>query len=184
MAEQTRLEPESNSPSCAACHEKVFSKFPTDPPNLTNPKIEKMLQILHRKESIRRRAGKTAIICQFPAFADLIAQHLAEEGIDFVSFYDSNVNEKAAAMRRIRREQNVTVALITINPVTTLGLDLRPFDTVFLMDLWWNPRLDAAAFEADHDVRVKIYKLYFNNSVESRILEPTPQAAEPTAAGR
>ncbi|KIO25381.1 hypothetical protein M407DRAFT_92329 [Tulasnella calospora MUT 4182] len=39
------------------------------------------------------------------------------------------------------------------------------------MDLWWNPRLDAHAFRDDHDIRVNIYKLYFENTVESRILE-------------
>lgn len=168
---ELRLDPGSEDPFCAVCRAKVISRFPEDPSDLTNPKVEKMIQILHRRKNIPERTGKTAIICQFPAFADLIAQHLTEERIQFVSFYDSNDNEKAAAMGSIRREQDITVALTTINPVTTRGLDLRPFDTVFLMDLWWNPRLDAAAVEVDHDVRVKIYKLYFKDSVESRILE-------------
>ncbi|KAG8914921.1 hypothetical protein FRC00_009652 [Tulasnella sp. 408] len=148
-----------------------------------------MLRILRRRERVPGRTGKTVIICQFGPFADLIAERLAQDRIEYIRFHDSNAREKAAAMRRIRHEPRTEVALVTVNPAAIRGLDLRPFDTAFLMDLWWNPRLDAAAFEEDDYGRVKIYKLYFENTVESRIFETDPdrrhsKVAEPTAAGQ
>ncbi|KIO20078.1 hypothetical protein M407DRAFT_30275 [Tulasnella calospora MUT 4182] len=160
-----RLEPGSNSRFCTVCKEKVRKKFPKG--DLANPKIRKMISILRRTAT----GAKTAIVCQFDAFADVIAEQLTNEKIVFARFHDSNVVDKRFAMNRIRSQQrDTTVVLATVNPANIRGLNLENITTVILMDLWWNPRLDVHAFLENQNV-VDIYKLYFENTVESRILE-------------
>ncbi|KAG8913743.1 hypothetical protein FRC00_001709 [Tulasnella sp. 408] len=182
--EEERAYTRSNYRSCNVCHEKVMSRFPTGPSRLANPKIREMLNILHRTAKVTGGKGKTAIICQFSGFADIVAEHLTREGIGFARFHDLNLDEKYAAMRRVRSQRDIVVVLATVNPANIHGLDFRPITTVILMDLWWNPQLDVRAFRDDHDVMVNIYKLYVENTVESRVLEVTSKVAEPTAAGQ
>ncbi|KAG8910526.1 hypothetical protein FRC01_006282, partial [Tulasnella sp. 417] len=162
-----RIEGRGNSRSCTGCNERVVSKFPQGLSPRANSKIREMLSILRRTAKLSGGRGKTVIVCQFGSFADIIAEQLNREGIRFARFYDLNVAEKNAAMRRT----DTNVALATVNPANIHGLDLRRIGTVILMDLWWNPRLDGRAFLNDHNVKVHIYKLYFENSVESRALE-------------
>ncbi|KAG8918649.1 hypothetical protein FRC01_001737 [Tulasnella sp. 417] len=130
-----------------------------------------MLYILRRSADFPHGRHKTAIVCQFPAFADIIAEHLSREGTVFARFHDSDIKAKNIAMSRIKSEPGTTVALVTVNPADIRGFKLKRFGTVILMDLWWNPRLDVNAFHDDHEVRVTIYKLYYENTIESRVLE-------------
>ncbi|KAG8955117.1 hypothetical protein FRC04_009574 [Tulasnella sp. 424] len=80
--------------------------------------------------------------------------------------------QKERAMKTLRSPLNpARVALVTVNLADIHGLDLRRFSRVILMDLPWDPRLDARRFLVDHDVRVNIYQLYFAHSIERRALE-------------
>ncbi|KAG8918671.1 hypothetical protein FRC01_001731 [Tulasnella sp. 417] len=169
---QARVNPRSVSRFCPGCHEQVISLRPTDTSREFNPKIEEMLRILRQTaDAPERRSGKSIIICQFRDFANFIVEHLRQNQWRFAEFDDSNGDEKAEAMRCVKGEQRTKVALATVNPADIHGFDFRPFDTVILMDLWWDPRLDARAFLNRHGVDVNIYKLYFENTVESRVLE-------------
>ncbi|KAG8923103.1 hypothetical protein FRC01_013212 [Tulasnella sp. 417] len=168
---EERMDHGNNSRFCRLCSEHVMRFFPRDEYRLSNPKIRKMFNILQRTENAPVGSRKSIVICQFSAFARVIAERLRERRFVFVEFSDCNIDEKRAAMRRIRCEQHTTVALATVNPADIHGLDLRPFDSVILMDLWWDPLFDARAFHQDHEVDVEIYKLYFENTVENRIFE-------------
>ncbi|KAG8923104.1 hypothetical protein FRC01_013213, partial [Tulasnella sp. 417] len=169
---QARMHPRSTSRFCPLCHEQVIRFRPTGTPRELNPKIEEMIRILRETASDpQRRSGKSIIICQFRDFANLIAERLGQNEFRFVEFHDSNEYEKLEAMGRIEGERRIKVALATVNPADIHGFDFRPFDTVILMDLWWDPGLDARAFRINHGVDVDIYELYFENTVEGRVLE-------------
>ncbi|KAG8923102.1 hypothetical protein FRC01_013211 [Tulasnella sp. 417] len=166
---QTRLN------SCGVCLEKVMSKFPTGPSSLTNPKIREMVSIVRATERFPEGRRKTVIFCQFEDFAKIVARQLTRERIGFVKVDDQSIDAKDAAMRRIRFDPDTKVALVTVDPANIHGLNLKHISTVILMDLWWNPRLDARAFRENHEVGVNIYRLYFENTIESRILEAAPK---------
>lgn len=102
-----------------------------------------MLNILHRTKNVSGERGRTVIVCQFRTFADAIGEHLTREGflfercecrrphfedrkfIMYLSVHDTDINEKRAAMERIRSQnQNdppVTVALVTVSPANIDG---------------------------------------------------------------
>ncbi|KAG8974252.1 hypothetical protein FRC05_007676 [Tulasnella sp. 425] len=162
----------NNSQYCTSCNEEVMSFSPERSARFANPKIRKMLGILRRIEEISDRPGKTVIVCQFDDFADIIAGYLTREEFQFVRCHDSNIMQKERAMKTLRSPLNpARVALVTVNLADIHGLDLRRFSRVILMDLPWDPRLDARRFLVDHDVRVNIYQLYFAHSIERRALE-------------
>lgn len=118
---------------------------------------------------------KTIIFSQFTSYLDLAQQAVAEAGIKYVR-YDGSMRPKdrEEALRQIRESSTIRVILISFKAGST-GLNLTCCSRVLLMDLWWNPAIEAQAFDRAHRVgqtrNVEIYKICIQDTVEARILE-------------
>ena len=56
-----------------------------------------------------------------------------------------------------------------------VGLNLTGADTVILVDLWWNPAIEAQAISRAHRMgqkeNVEVYRLITRGTIEEKILE-------------
>lgn len=138
----------------------------------SSTKIRTMLRLL---DTIRKEGEeKTIVFSQFTSFLDLVEPFLREEGHKFVR-YDGSLKpeERERALDRIRSDPSVRLILISFK-AGNVGLNLTCCSRVILMDLWWNPMLEAQSIDRAHRLgqqrNVHVYKLVINHSVEERIL--------------
>lgn len=140
---------------------------------LGSTKTRIMLNILKDIQSAGNE--KTIVFSQFTSYLDLAQQAIEEAGIKYVR-YDGSMRprDREESLRRIREEPKIKTILISFKAGST-GLNLTCCSRVLLMDLWWNPALEAQAFDRAHRVGqvrdVEIYKICIENTVEARILE-------------
>lgn len=136
-------------------------------------KIRTMLSIL---DEVHRsgQGEKTIIFSQFTSFLDLVEPFLRQNRYAFVR-YDGSLrpDERERALERIRSDASTRVILISFKAGNT-GLNLTSCSRVILMDLWWNPMLEAQSIDRAHRLGqtrpVLVYKLVIRHSVEERIL--------------
>ncbi|CAO1638861.1 unnamed protein product [Sympodiomycopsis kandeliae] len=140
---------------------------------LGSTKTRMMMDILQKIHKTTEE--KTIVFSQFTSYLDLAQRAISDAGIEYVR-YDGSMRPKhrEESLRRIREDSSVRVILISFKAGST-GLNLTCCSRVILMDLWWNPALEAQAFDRAHRVgqtrNVEIYKIVISDTVEARILE-------------
>ncbi|KAI0056966.1 hypothetical protein BV25DRAFT_1767611, partial [Artomyces pyxidatus] len=142
--------------------------------NTQSPKMRKLLDLL---KAIMARPGdvqKTVIFTQFLPMLDLIGGMLSDEGVGYVR-YEGNMNklQRENSLRRLREDSRIICLLVSLK-AGGIGLNMTMCNNVILMDPWWNPALEAQAFDRVHRVGqtrdVHIYKLIIEGTVEERVL--------------
>ncbi|ORY65664.1 SNF2 family N-terminal domain-domain-containing protein [Leucosporidium creatinivorum] len=164
-------------PYCARCEEMMRGLGGVK----MSTKVRKMMGVLEgiRKEDPKR---KTIVFSQFTSMFNVIEPFLKTAGYKFVRF-DGKLNavQKEAALKKIREDPKTTIILISIK-CGSVGLNLTVCSRVILLDLWWNPAIEAQAFDRAHRFGqkedVKIYKITVDNTIEDRILTLQEEKAE------
>ncbi len=168
---------------CAACEARYAAfadlQFST--------KVLRCLQVLEDIRAETDEAGerphKTIIFSQWTSFFDILQPFLRRARIRFVRLDGSmDTKQRAEALERIKRDDDkYTVILVSIK-AGSVGLNLTCCSRVILMDLWWNPAIEAQAFDRAHRFGqkrdVKIFKITIDGTVEDRILELQKKKAE------
>ena len=117
---------------------------------------------------------KVLVFSQFTSMLDVMAEYLAEEGIDYYMM-TGQTNKK------VRQEQvdefntgDKSVFLISLR-AGGVGINLTGADTIFLYDLWWNPAVEEQAIGRDHRIGqkkdVEVVRFITEGTIEQRIAE-------------
>ncbi|PWN33612.1 uncharacterized protein FA14DRAFT_161375 [Meira miltonrushii] len=175
--EMTREEIAKGGEHCRVCQDRIQAEKMQGGgksawTGKSSTKIRTMLRLLN---TIREEGDeKTIVFSQFTSFLDLVEPFLREEGHKFVR-YDGSLKpeERERALDRIRSDPSIRLILISFK-AGNVGLNLTCCSRVILMDLWWNPMLEAQSIDRAHRLgqqrNVHVYKLVINDSVEERIL--------------
>lgn len=134
-------------------------------------KLESLRQLL---EQVKDSEHRVLIFSQFRGMLDLVEQTLAN--LEMKSF-------KITGSTPARERQDMTTAfnngegdafLISLK-AGGVGLNLTGADTVILVDLWWNPAVEAQAIGRAHRMgqerNVKVYRLITCGTIEEKIQE-------------
>ncbi|THU93372.1 hypothetical protein K435DRAFT_840303 [Dendrothele bispora CBS 962.96] len=171
-------EEESHNQACekvASFVQDKLTQYINEPGKKSRPstKITATLDIL---EQIRARNSKdkTIIYSQFSSMLSIIADFL-EDKYEFVMYHGKmSEAQRQAALKTLKTNDKVTVILISLMAEGS-RLNLTECNNVILADLWWNPAVEEKAFGRAHHIgqtkEVHVYKLFTENTIETRILE-------------
>lgn len=126
---------------------------------------------------------KTIVFSQFTSFFDVLQPFLRRANVGFVRLDGSmNARQRDVALDRIRRPDGKYVVILVSIKAGSVGLNLTCCSRVILMDLWWNPAIEAQAFDRSHrfgqERDVEIYKVTIDGTIEDRILALQHDKAE------
>lgn len=163
-----------------------LSRFAVDMDKAWRPsaKIIELLRELKERDEERQktkqRIGKSVVFSQFTAMLDLVQFALQREGILTLRIDGSVSQAKRASVLRqfaeddeLGRGETANVLLVSLR-AGGVGLNLVAASHAVLLDIHWNPQVDAQATDRIHrhgqcrDVVVKRYVM--KDSVEERLV--------------
>ncbi|QOC21387.1 DEAD/DEAH box helicase [Wenzhouxiangella sp. AB-CW3] len=112
------------------------------------------------------------VFSQFVSMLDLIAEAVAEAGIEHVRLTGRTRNRQKVVERF--QGGDVPVFLISLK-AGGVGLNLTAADTVIHYDPWWNPAAEDQATDRAHRIgqgqKVFVYRLLTEDTIEQRVAE-------------
>jgi superfamily II DNA or RNA helicase len=149
----------------AACHPALV---PGQQAQLSS-KVQRLLESL---ENAVADGHKALVFSQWTSLLDLIEPPLREADIAFARL-DGSTRDRGEVVARFQDADGPPVMLVSLKAGGS-GLNLTAADHVFLVDLWWNPAVEAQAADRAHRIGqerpVFIYRLVSLGTVEERIL--------------
>lgn len=131
-----------------------------------------MLKIL--LERAKESGQRILIFSQFVGMLDLVAQFLDREAIAYFTIKGSTPAQERQIISRAFNQGQGDVVLISLK-AGGVGLNLTGADTVFLLDLWWNPAVEEQAIGRAHRMGqtnpVQVYRFITKGSIEEKIFE-------------
>ncbi len=128
--------------------------------------------LLDRLDECRLSGRKALVFSQFTSFLALVKDALLARGIEPAELH-GEVRDRAAPVRRFQTDPRCTVLLASLR-VGGVGLNLTAADTVFLLDPWWNPAVEAQAVARAHRMGrerpVTLLRLLSRGTVEERMI--------------
>ncbi|KAK7030917.1 hypothetical protein VNI00_013863 [Paramarasmius palmivorus] len=141
---------------------------------LCSPLTSQRLKAVETILSTIPSGEKTVVFSSFVAMLDIISSCIRDR-FQCVQ-YDGGMkpSEREKSLKAIREDSNVKVLLMSLK-AGGIGLNLVECNHVILVDLWWNPAVEEQAIGRTHRMgqtrQVYVYKLFAENTVESRIKE-------------
>ena len=125
-------------------------------------------------ENIKNNNEKVIIFSYYldPLYA--LIDYLKKTDIEYVKFFDVDVQEREEGIDRFKSEDSVT-AFVASSRIASEGLTLTEANNVIFLNRWWNPSSNSQA--RDRVVRigqerpVTIYNLYCSGTIEERVSE-------------
>ena len=134
-------------------------------------KLENLRQLL---EQIKDSQHRVLIFSQFRGMLDMIEQELAALGMGSFKITGSTPAKERQEMTTAFNDGQGSAFLISLK-AGGVGLNLTGADTVILVDLWWNPAVEAQAIGRAHrmgqDKNVEVYRLITRGTIEEKIQE-------------
>ena len=154
-----------------ACHTGLVGELNKE--NLQESiKIKTLIPLI--RESLEE-GNKCLVFSQFTSFLAKVKDELDNEKITF-EYLDGQTpaKKRAVKVKKFQKEEECGVFLISLKAGGT-GLNLTAAQTVFILDPWWNPAVEAQAIDRAHRMGQKktvlAYRLVSCDTVEERILE-------------
>ena len=126
--------------------------------------------LIQLKEGNRR----VLIFSQFRNMLEQIESQLEEIGLTSYTLTGSTPANQRQEMTRAFNAGSRDAFLISLK-AGGVGLNLTGADTVILVDLWWNPAVEAQAISRAHRMgqteMVECYRLITRGTIEEKILE-------------
>ena len=115
---------------------------------------------------------KALVFSQWTSLLDRVEPVLSEAEIAFARL-DGTTRDRGAVVDAFQREDGPPVLLISLRAGGS-GLNLTAADTVYILDPWWNPAVEAQAADRAHRIGqtrpVVVARLVATNTVEERVL--------------
>lgn len=150
----------------------------------SSAKIEELIRDLHERHKLRsshgREVGKTVVFSQFSSMLDIVETALHRARFAFLRI-DGTVpqSKRATILRQFGAERELANNACNVLLLTTrtggVGLNLTSASLAIILDIHWNPQVDAQAEDRIHrhgqtrDVVIKRYIV--KDSVEENLLE-------------
>jgi SNF2 family DNA or RNA helicase len=103
----------------------------------------------------------------------IVRRELDAERITY-EYLDGRTRDRDARVDRFQTDAACPLFLISLK-AGGVGLNLTAADSVFLLDPWWNPAVEAQAIDRTHRIgqtrHVFAYRLIATDTVESRVVE-------------
>lgn len=134
-------------------------------------KLELLKVLLERA---RESGQRILIFSQFVGMLELVQQLLDQEERDYFMIRGSTPARERQEISRAFNQGQGDVVLISLK-AGGVGLNLTGADTVFLLDLWWNPAVEEQAIGRAHRMgqqnAVQVYRFITKGSIEEKIFE-------------
>ena len=101
-------------------------------------------------------------------------EYLIKNGINYVKFFDVDVEHREESVKQFKEDPSITVFLAS-SRIASEGLTLTEANNVIFINRWWNPSSNSQA--RDRVVRigqerpVTIFNLFCAETVEERVTE-------------
>ena len=117
---------------------------------------------------------RVLIFSQFKGMLEKIEQELPNLGLTSFKITGSTPDQDRQEMTKIFNQWERDIFLISLK-AGGVGLNLTGADTVILVDLWWNPAVEAQAIGRAHRMgqerKVEVYRLITRGTIEEKIQE-------------
>jgi snf2 family protein len=134
-------------------------------------KLDSLRELL---EQIHSSNHRVLIFSQFRGMLDLIEQELQSLGMESYKITGSTPAKDRQEMTTAFNDGQKDAFLISLK-AGGVGLNLTGADTVILVDLWWNPAVEAQAIGRAHRMgqerNVEVYRLITRGTIEEKIQE-------------
>lgn len=134
-------------------------------------KLESLVQLL---EQIQSGEHRVLIFSQFRGMLDIIESKLESMGMSSFKITGSTPAKERQSMTTAFNQGEKEAFLISLK-AGGVGLNLTGADTVILVDLWWNPAVEAQAIGRAHRMgqerNVEVYRLITRGTIEEKIQE-------------
>ena len=134
-------------------------------------KLDSLRELL---EQIHSSNHRVLIFSQFRGMLDLIEQELHHLGMKAFKITGSTPAKERQEMTMAFNGGEKDAFLISLK-AGGVGLNLTGADTVILVDLWWNPAVEAQAIGRAHRIgqerKVEVYRMITRGTIEEKIQE-------------
>lgn len=134
-------------------------------------KLESLRELLEQIQDGNRRV---LIFSQFRGMLDIIESELDKMGMESFKITGSTPAKERQDMTTAFNEGRRSAFLISLK-AGGVGLNLTGADTVILVDLWWNPAVEAQAIGRAHRIgqerNVEVYRMITRGTIEEKIQE-------------
>ena len=134
-------------------------------------KLDSLRELL---EQIHSSNHRVLIFSQFRGMLDLIEQELHHLGMGAFKITGSTPAKERQEMTMAFNAGEKDAFLISLK-AGGVGLNLTGADTVILVDLWWNPAVEAQAIGRAHRIgqerKVEVYRMITRGTIEEKIQE-------------
>lgn len=134
-------------------------------------KFKRLTEIIGDSQAANRRI---LIFSQFTNMLELIARHLAEQGLSFFYLDGTTPPKEREEMAGRFNQGERDIFLISLKAGGT-GLNLIGADTVILYDLWWNPAVEEQAADRAYRIgqenTVQVIKLLAKGTIEEKMYQ-------------
>ncbi|MEW4354291.1 DEAD/DEAH box helicase [Streptococcus pneumoniae] len=134
-------------------------------------KLESLRQLL---EQLQDGEHRVLIFSQFRGMLDIVEEELRKLGMSSFKITGSTPAKERQEMTRSFNNGEKDAFLISLK-AGGVGLNLTGADTVILVDLWWNPAVEAQAIGRAHrmgqDRNVEVYRMITRGTIEEKIQE-------------
>ena len=134
-------------------------------------KLESLRELLEQIQDGNRRV---LIFSQFRGMLDIIESELDKLGMESFKITGSTPAKERQDMTTAFNDGQRSAFLISLK-AGGVGLNLTGADTVILVDLWWNPAVEAQAIGRAHRIgqerNVEVYRMITRGTIEEKIQE-------------
>lgn len=151
----------------AACHPGLI-----DPARIDEPSA-KLDELLDRLTTAVESGERVLVFSQFTSLLAIAKKRLADAKIDYL-YLDGKTRDRQSLVNQFQSGSGPSVFLISLK-AGGVGLNLTAARTVFLLDPWWNPAVEAQAIDRVHRIgqhqTVFATRLIAADTVEQKVLE-------------
>ncbi|KAL5242997.1 hypothetical protein ACI65C_010407 [Semiaphis heraclei] len=138
-------------------------------------KIEKICNLVNQKVLINGNRDKAIIVSQWPSFLYLIHKHLTPYNAKMEMFSGTiPISKRNKIIQEFNNPNDGPQILLLSLKAGGVGLNLMSANHMFLIDVHWNPQLEAQACDRIYRVGqtkpVYLYKFICANTIETRIV--------------
>jgi hypothetical protein len=151
----------------AACHPGLIDKARVSEPSA------KLDELLARLSSATESGERVLVFSQFTSLLAIVKLRLKQARIEFL-YLDGKTKNRQELVEVFQSGEGPGVFLISLK-AGGVGLNLTAARTVYLLDPWWNPAVEAQAIDRTHRIgqqqTVFATRLITADTVEQKVLE-------------
>ncbi|XP_070388627.1 transcription termination factor 2-like isoform X2 [Dermacentor albipictus] len=139
-------------------------------------KIRTLLDMLLKVREESNNQDKSVVVSRWTSLLSLVRRHLERRGIPCVTIQGSIPgHQRASHVTNFNQQRGGPTVMLLSLEAGGVGLNLIGGNHMFVLDVHWNPALEAQAFDRIHRVgqtkTVVINRLICAGTIEERILE-------------